>query len=35
MPASISHSDLFAADSAQAALLVTSSYQSRGPPSIA
>jgi hypothetical protein len=35
MPASISHSDLSAADSAQAALLVTSSYQSRGPPSIA
>ena len=35
MPASISRSDLSAADSAQAALLVTSSYQSRGPPSIA
>jgi hypothetical protein len=35
MPASISRSDLSAADSAQAGLLVTSSYQSRGPPSIA
>jgi hypothetical protein len=35
LPASIGRSDLTAADIAQAALLVTSSYQSRGPPSIA
>ncbi len=35
LPASIGRSDLSAADIAQAALLVTSSYQSRGPPSIA
>ena len=35
LPASIGQSVLAATDSAQAALLVTSSYQSRGPPSIA
>ena len=35
LPAEVSHIDLSGADVAQSALLVTSSYQSRGPPSIA
>ena len=35
LPVSIGHSDLSAAEFAQTSLLVTSSYQSRGPPSIA
>ncbi|HWE74574.1 MAG TPA: DUF2946 family protein [Stellaceae bacterium] len=35
LPASVGRSDLSAADVAQAALLVTASYQSRGPPSVA
>jgi hypothetical protein len=35
LPVSIGQSVLTATDSAQATLLVTSSYQSRGPPSIA
>jgi hypothetical protein len=35
LPASIGRSDLTATEFAQAALLVTASYQSRGPPSIA
>jgi hypothetical protein len=34
LPARVGRSDLSAADVAQAALLVTSSYRSRGPPSI-
>ena len=35
LPAEVSHVDHSAADIAQSALLVTSSYQSRGPPPIA
>jgi hypothetical protein len=35
LPLSVGHSDLSAADVAQVALLVTSPYQSRGPPPIA
>jgi hypothetical protein len=35
LPASVGRSDLTVADVAQATLLVTASYQSRGPPSIA
>jgi hypothetical protein len=35
LPALTGRSDLTEADFAQAALLVTASYQSRGPPSIA
>jgi hypothetical protein len=35
LPGSVGHSDLTVADVAQAALLVTAPYQSRGPPSIA
>jgi hypothetical protein len=35
LPASIGRSDLSVVEFAQAALLVTASYQSRGPPSIA
>lgn len=35
LPVAVGHSDLIAADMAQAALLVTSSYRSRGPPFIA
>ena len=35
LPLSVGHSDLSDVDLAQAALLVTSPYQSRGPPSFA
>jgi hypothetical protein len=35
LPRSVDHSDLAIADVTQAALLVASAYQSRGPPSIA
>ena len=35
LPVAVDRSDLTAADVAQAALLVTSSYRSRGPPFIA
>lgn len=34
-PVPVGHRDLTATDAVQAALLVTASYQSRGPPSIA